>query len=50
MAISKKNNISAMILQSGINPMTGDYLSAKEFCKDRQWEFKIITENELGIK
>lgn len=30
MAISKKNNISAMILQSGINPMTGDYLSAKE--------------------
>ena len=25
--------------------------AAKEFCEDRQWEFKVITENELyGIK
>ena len=24
--------------------------AAREFCKDRKWEFKIITENELGIK
>tara|TARA_B100000287_G_scaffold80768_1_gene73193 strand:- start:2035 stop:2472 length:438 start_codon:yes stop_codon:yes gene_type:complete len=23
---------------------------AKEFCADRQWEFKVITERELGIK
>jgi len=23
--------------------------SAKEFCLDRGWEFKIITEKELGI-
>jgi hypothetical protein len=23
---------------------------AKEYCKDRRWEFKILTENELGIK
>ena len=23
---------------------------AKEYCKDRGWEFKIITEKELGIK
>jgi hypothetical protein len=23
--------------------------AAKEFCKDRLWEFKIITEKELGI-
>ena len=23
---------------------------AKEFCKDRRWEFKVITEKELGIK
>ena len=22
---------------------------AKEFCADRQWEFKVVTENELGI-
>lgn len=24
--------------------------AAKEFCKDRKWEFKVLTENELGIK
>jgi hypothetical protein len=23
---------------------------AREFCEDRQWEFKVLTENELGIK
>lgn len=23
--------------------------SAKEFCKDRNWEFKVLTEDELGI-
>lgn len=23
--------------------------AAKEFCEDRNWEFKILTENELGI-
>ena len=23
---------------------------AKEFCKDRRWEFKVNTEKELGIK
>ena len=24
--------------------------AAREFCEDRQWEFKIITEDELGIR
>ena len=24
--------------------------AAKEFCDDRQWEFKVVTEKELGIK
>ena len=24
--------------------------AAKEFCKDRMWEFKVLTEDELGIK
>ena len=24
--------------------------AAREFCKDRMWEFKVLTENELGIK
>lgn len=23
--------------------------AAKEFCTDRQWEFKVLTEDELGI-
>lgn len=23
--------------------------AAKEFCDDRQWEFKVLTEDELGI-
>jgi len=23
--------------------------AAEEFCKDRQWEFKVLTEDELGI-
>lgn len=23
--------------------------AAKEFCEDRQWEFKVITEDQLGI-
>jgi len=26
------------------------WAAAEEFCLDRQWKFKIITENELGIK
>ena len=24
--------------------------AAEEFCKDRMWEFKVLTENDLGIK
>ena len=24
--------------------------AAEEFCKDRMWEFKVLTEEELGIK
>ena len=24
--------------------------AAREYCADRNWEFKLITENELGIK
>ena len=24
--------------------------AAKEFCEDRQWEFKVLTEDELGIR
>ena len=28
---------------------TSKWAAAKEFCNDRKWEFKIITEQELGI-
>ena len=24
--------------------------AAEEFCKDNRWEFKIMTEDDLGIK
>lgn len=24
--------------------------AAREFCEDRQWEFKVLTEDDLGIK
>ena len=27
-----------------------EWKSAQEFCEDRQWKFKIITEDELGIR
>jgi len=26
------------------------WAAAREYCKDRRWEFKIITEYELGLK
>jgi len=25
------------------------WIAANEYCKDRNWEFKILTENDLGI-
>jgi hypothetical protein len=24
--------------------------AAQEYCKDRMWDFKVMTEKELGIK
>jgi|TARA_R110000744_G_scaffold45248_1_gene100517 hypothetical protein len=35
------------VKQWGVN--LAKWESAKEFCIDRGWEFKIITEKELGI-
>ena len=32
----------------GVN--SAKWKAAREFCKTRGWEFKIVTENELGIK
>ena len=26
------------------------WAAAREYCKDRMWEFRVLTENELGIK
>jgi hypothetical protein len=54
--IKKKNNtptgrISRRYLTEvknyGIN--TAKWKAAQEYCKDRKWEFKIMTEKELGI-
>jgi hypothetical protein len=35
------------VKQWGVN--LAKWEAAKEFCDDRQWEFKIITERELGL-
>ncbi len=32
----------------GIN--SAKWRAAQDFCKDRNWKFKILTEHELGIK
>lgn len=36
------------VVQWGVN--SAKWKAAKEYCKDRGYHFKIITENELGIK
>jgi hypothetical protein len=36
------------VMQYGVN--LAKWESASEFCLDRNWEFKIITEKELGLK
>lgn len=48
----KKNKTTQKFLTEvktwGINQAKWKY--AKEYCADRGWEFKILTEHELGIK
>lgn len=36
------------VMTYGVN--TAKWKAAEEYCKDRRWQFKIFTENELGIK
>jgi|TARA_R110000803_G_scaffold22535_1_gene55990 hypothetical protein len=36
------------VMTYGVN--TSKWHAAEEYCKDRQWKFQIITENELNIK
>jgi len=36
------------VMTYGVNQ--AKWAAAQEYCADRGWEFKIITENELGIK
>lgn len=36
------------VMTWGVNQ--AKWTAAREFCLDKGWEFKIITENELGIK
>lgn len=36
------------VMTYGVNQ--AKWKAAKEFCEDRKWQFKVITEKELGIK
>lgn len=42
-----KNYINE-VRQWGVNE--AKWKAAEEYCKDRKWQFKILTEKELGIK
>jgi len=44
----KTKRFISEVIQYGTN--LAKWESATEFCLDRNWEFKIITEKELGIK
>lgn len=43
----KTKNWMNEVVTYGVNK--AKWKAAKEFCEDRQWEFKILTEHELGI-
>lgn len=43
----KTKNWMNEVVTYGVNQ--AKWKAAKEFCEDRQWEFKILTEHELGI-
>lgn len=36
------------VMTYGVNQ--AKWKAAKEFCDDRKWQFKVLTEKELGIK
>jgi hypothetical protein len=36
------------VMTYGVNQ--AKWKAAKEFCEDRKWQFKVLTEKELGIK
>jgi len=44
----KTKNYLTEVMTWGVNQ--AKWAAAKEFCLDKGWEFKIITEIELGIK
>ena len=43
----KTKNWMNEVVTYGVNK--AKWKAAKEFCEDRQWEFRILTEHELGI-
>ena len=43
----KTKNWMNEVVTYGVNQ--AKWKAAREFCEDRQWEFKILTEHELGI-
>jgi hypothetical protein len=36
------------VVTYGIN--SAKWKAAMEYCEDRKWQFKVLTEDELGIK
>lgn len=49
---TKKSRVTKQYIQEvvtyGVNQAKWKY--AEEFCKDRGWQFKVLTEHDLGIK
>jgi len=46
----KRRTKSALIAESLYSQNQAKWAAAEEFCKDNGWEFRIMTEKELGIK
>jgi len=45
---SKTRRYITEVMTWGVNE--AKWIAAKEYCKDRGWEFMIFTEHELGLK
>lgn len=46
----KRRTKSALIAESLYTQNQAKWAAAQEFCEDNGWEFRILTEKELGIK
>ena len=46
----KRRTKSTLIAESLYSQNQAKWAAAKEFCEDNGWEFRILTEKELGVK